>query len=234
MAETAVQAAVAEEPSNGTEATPGVRCKMKDLNLGGLVVVEGLRWSENGAGRDQGPDRSGQRQAGGSTGGRRRFHVESARFNPDEEVSVVGKNVVRANRSKSGKKAPGKGKGETKPKAEQAEGKGAKLEPEKGKPEHDKATKVKARKATGEKKMSALDAAAKVLGESGLAMNCQEMIKAMSEKGYWQSPGGLTPHATLYSAILRELKAKGGEARFRKTERGKFSATTACGPRLLA
>ena len=72
--------------------------------------------------------------------------------------------------------------------------------------------------------MSALDAAAKVLGESGQEMNCQEMIKAMSEKGYWKSPGGLTPHATLYSAILRELKAKGAEARFRKTERGKFSA----------
>jgi hypothetical protein len=73
--------------------------------------------------------------------------------------------------------------------------------------------------------MSALDAAAKVLGETDQAMNCQEMIKAMSDKGYWKSPGGLTPHATLYSAILRELKAKGGEARFRKTERGKLTAS---------
>jgi hypothetical protein len=27
----------------------------------------------------------------------------------------------------------------------------------------------------------------------------------------------------VYSAILRELKAKGGEARFRKVEKGKFS-----------
>jgi hypothetical protein len=27
----------------------------------------------------------------------------------------------------------------------------------------------------------------------------------------------------VYSAILRELKAKGTDARFRKTERGKFS-----------
>ena len=33
------------------------------------------------------------------------------------------------------------------------------------------------------------------------------------------SPGGQTPHATLYSAIIRELKAKGAEARFRKTGR---------------
>jgi hypothetical protein len=53
-------------------------------------------------------------------------------------------------------------------------------------------------------------------------MNCQEMIKAMEEKGYWKSPGGKTPHATLYSAIAREIDKKGKEARFTKTERGKF------------
>jgi hypothetical protein len=53
------------------------------------------------------------------------------------------------------------------------------------------------------------------------------MIEAMGKKGYWTSPGGKTPHATLYSAILRELKAKGKEARFKKTERGKFTATGA-------
>ena len=94
----------------------------------------------------------------------------------------------------------------------------------KGKSKPEKAPKAKRAKAAGDKKMSALDAAAKVLGESGQAMNCQEMIKAMGDKGYWKSPGGLTPHATLYSAILRELKAKGAEARFRKTERGKFTA----------
>jgi hypothetical protein len=52
-------------------------------------------------------------------------------------------------------------------------------------------------------------------------MDCQTMIKTMAEKGYWSSPGGKTPAATLYSAILRELKAKGNDARFVKTERGK-------------
>jgi hypothetical protein len=77
------------------------------------------------------------------------------------------------------------------------------------------------------KKVSALDAAARVLTEAGEPMNCQEMIDAMAKKGYWTSPGGKTPHATLYSAILRELKAKGKEARFKKTERGKFAATGA-------
>src|SRR2546429_3439625 len=54
------------------------------------------------------------------------------------------------------------------------------------------------------------DAAAKVLGEQGKPMNCQEMIDAMAAKGYWTSPGGKTPSATLYSAILRELKTKRG------------------------
>ena len=81
---------------------------------------------------------------------------------------------------------------------------------------------TKAKKQPKAKKTSALDAAAKVLGEQGKPMNCQEMIDAMAAKGYWTSPGGKTPSATLYSAILRELKTKKSEARFRKTERGKF------------
>ena len=33
----------------------------------------------------------------------------------------------------------------------------------------------------------------------------------------------LAAPATLFSAILRELKAKGKDARFKKTERGKFT-----------
>src|SRR5476651_1043044 len=73
------------------------------------------------------------------------------------------------------------------------------------------------------KKTSALDAAAKVLGESGQPMTCMEMIEAMSKKGYWTSPGGATPQATLYSAMFREIKTKGKDARFQKTERGKFA-----------
>ncbi len=74
-----------------------------------------------------------------------------------------------------------------------------------------------------EKKLSCLDAAARVMAETGQPMTCQEMIDAMAAKGYWTSPGGQTPAATLYSAILRELKAKGADARFVKTERGKFA-----------
>jgi hypothetical protein len=74
------------------------------------------------------------------------------------------------------------------------------------------------------KKISALDAAAKVLSESKAPMNTREMIEAMAANGSWTSPGGKTPHATLSSAILRELTAKGKDARFVKTERGKFAA----------
>jgi hypothetical protein len=40
-----------------------------------------------------------------------------------------------------------------------------------------------------------------VLAESGQPMTCQEMIAAMSAKGYWTSPGGKTPAATLYTVI---------------------------------
>ena len=77
------------------------------------------------------------------------------------------------------------------------------------------------------KKMSTLDAAAKVLGESTEPMSAKEMIDAMSAMGYWTSPGGQTPHATLYAAILREINVKGSEARFAKTDRGRFGLNTA-------
>ncbi len=88
-----------------------------------------------------------------------------------------------------------------------------------------KPKKGKSKDATtepNEKKLSCLNAAIKVLGESGEPMNTKEMIEAMEAKGYWTSPGGKTPHATLYSAILREL-GKGDESRFVKIERGQFT-----------
>ena len=94
-------------------------------------------------------------------------------------------------------------------------------QPKAAKPAGEK--KPRAKKEPKPKKPSALDAATKVLGEAGAPMNCQEMIKAMADKGYWTSPGGQTPHATLYSAILREVNVKGKDARFVKTERGKFA-----------
>ena len=73
------------------------------------------------------------------------------------------------------------------------------------------------------KKLSALDAAVRVLAETKQALSCSELIAAMAAQGYWTSPGGKTPSATLYSAILRELNTKGKEARFQKTDRGQFA-----------
>jgi len=72
------------------------------------------------------------------------------------------------------------------------------------------------------KHISALDAAARILTENGQPMNAKEIVDAAITKGYWKSPKGKTPQATLYSAILREIIAKGDQSRFRKTERGKF------------
>ena len=93
------------------------------------------------------------------------------------------------------------------------------------KPAAKKRAAKKAKAASAKpKKMSAIYAAAKVLADSKQPMNAKEMIEAMSAKGLWTSPGGATPHATLYSAIAREIQLKGKEARFRKTERGKFAA----------
>ena len=73
------------------------------------------------------------------------------------------------------------------------------------------------------KRVSALDAAARVLAEEAKPMSCGELIEAMAAKRYWSSPAGKTPASTLYSAILREMNTKGSAARFRKTERGKFA-----------
>jgi hypothetical protein len=87
-----------------------------------------------------------------------------------------------------------------------------------------KATKAKKAKAPKEKKVSAIDAAAQVLAGAKEPMNCKEMIEAMAKKALWTSPGGKTPHATLYSAIIREIATKGKESRFVKKDRGQFAA----------
>ena len=73
--------------------------------------------------------------------------------------------------------------------------------------------------------MSCLNAAAKILAEKGEPMTCKEMIEAIAAKGYWTTPDGKTPHATLYSSIAREIRDKGKESRFKKSDRGKFTST---------
>ncbi|MBL8765000.1 MAG: winged helix-turn-helix domain-containing protein [Phycisphaerae bacterium] len=74
------------------------------------------------------------------------------------------------------------------------------------------------------KRVSALDAAAQVLAKATKPMRATDMIAEMEAKGLWKSPGGKTPEATLYAAIIREIAAKGEKARFKKHERGVFVA----------
>ena len=82
----------------------------------------------------------------------------------------------------------------------------------------------KAPKEKKPKRVSALDAAAQVLAASGEPMRAKQMIAAMEAKGLWTSPGGKTPEATLYAAIIREIAAKGDKARFKKHDKGVFVA----------
>lgn len=83
---------------------------------------------------------------------------------------------------------------------------------------------AKVAKPAAPRRTSALDAAATVLADATGPMRTKEMIATMSERGLWTSPGGKTPEATLYAAILREITTKGDAARFRKHDRGLFAA----------
>ncbi len=101
----------------------------------------------------------------------------------------------------------------------------SKTQPAAAKPKREKKAATPKVKATAEqkpKRVSALDAAATVLKKAGKPMHAQELIAAMAEQGLWTSPGGKTPHATLYAAMMREERDKGSAARFRKVDRGQF------------
>jgi hypothetical protein len=72
-------------------------------------------------------------------------------------------------------------------------------------------------------KLSALAAAARVLSEAKQPMSCPELIEAMAARGYWTSPTGKTPAATLSAAMQREIVVKKDQARFQKTGPGRFA-----------
>ncbi|MBY0113207.1 MAG: winged helix-turn-helix domain-containing protein [Phycisphaerales bacterium] len=81
------------------------------------------------------------------------------------------------------------------------------------------------------RRMSALDAAAEILAclkgaevASGVGVN--ELIDRMEKSGLWKSPGGKTPSATLYSALIREISQRKGESRFRRIGPGRFVLAT--------
>jgi hypothetical protein len=77
--------------------------------------------------------------------------------------------------------------------------------------------------ARREQRRSCLEAAAQVLRETRQPLSCPELIAAMAAQGSWTSPAGKTPAATLYAAILREIRTKKDQARFRKTGPGRFA-----------
>ena len=78
--------------------------------------------------------------------------------------------------------------------------------------------------AKKEKKVSLLDLAAKILADTGEALNCKELVAKAKETG-WVSTGK-PPEQTLYSGIFREIKEKGEASRFKKSaeRKGSFEA----------
>lgn len=74
------------------------------------------------------------------------------------------------------------------------------------------------------KRPSGLDLAAKVLASAREPLNAKAIAERVLAAGW--STSGKTPHATLYAAMIREIAARGRDARFRKTERGLFTVAT--------
>lgn len=72
---------------------------------------------------------------------------------------------------------------------------------------------------------SGLDIVADVLRKSGKPLRIAEITKGVLKAGWKTS--GKTPGATLVSAMLREMKEKGKESRFKKAGVGLFTLTRA-------
>ncbi len=70
--------------------------------------------------------------------------------------------------------------------------------------------------------LSGLDAAAQILGRAKEPLDAKTIAERAIAAG-WKT-NGATPHATLYAAMIREIKAKGKEARFIKADKGRFTA----------
>ena len=134
-------------------------------------------------------------------------------------AKATKKNVNKPAAKSASAAAPAKSAGEAKASAPKVDAKVA-------------APKARSKKATAAakkggdgkpKRVSALDAAAQVLAKAGKPMRAGELITAMAEKGLWKSPGGKTPEATLYAAMMREARDKKAESRFKKIDRGQFA-----------
>lgn len=93
-----------------------------------------------------------------------------------------------------------------------------------GRPTSPKTPRRPTREPPAANGLSALAAAAKVVAAAKHPLTVREIVERMAERGLWVSPAGLTPQATLSSAITREIVRKGPKSRFRKTGRGLFAA----------
>jgi len=88
------------------------------------------------------------------------------------------------------------------------------------------ATRAKQAAKGKPKQKGILDIAAEMLAKSKKPMGCKEIVEHAIEKGLWKTKGQ-TPSATLYAAIIREIAKRGKDARFKKVDRGLFTAAKA-------
>ena len=72
-------------------------------------------------------------------------------------------------------------------------------------------------------KLSLVKAAIAVLTESDEALNTKQLVAEAKERGLWSPGAGKTPEQTLYSAITREIKERGLQARFKLVNCGHFA-----------
>lgn len=90
-----------------------------------------------------------------------------------------------------------------------------------------KTSKKTARKSTkakpAAKRKGILGIAAEMLARSKKPMGSKEIVERAIADGLWQT-SGKTPSATLYAAMIREIAAKGKDARFKKVDRGLFTS----------
>jgi hypothetical protein len=88
-----------------------------------------------------------------------------------------------------------------------------------------KAGKRPKERKLGTPRKSLASTAVLVLAEAKEPMSAKAIVDAAVAAGWYEPGKGLTPHATLYSSMLREARDDGDKARFRKAERGLWELT---------
>jgi hypothetical protein len=88
-----------------------------------------------------------------------------------------------------------------------------------------KARKAKTSATAGDKPLSLLSAAAKVLADrKPEALHVKQLLEAIVSEGLWTPGAGKTPEQTLSGGMQTEIAKKGEAARFRKVDKGAFAA----------